>query len=62
VGTEVKECVWAAGISERTVRDVSDEIRCAAVRWRLFAHVIFFGECIACVSRLNFLYALCLGI
>jgi hypothetical protein len=49
-------------ISERSVGAVLHETRCAAVRWRLFAHVIFFGECIACVSRLNFLYALCLGI
>ena len=28
----------------------------------MFAHVIFFGECIERVSRLCFLDALCLGI
>jgi hypothetical protein len=49
-------------ISERGVGVELDEIWRATVRWRLFAHVIFFGECIERDSRLNFLYALCLGI
>src|SRR5580692_1672953 len=57
--TQVKESVSG----REPPREAASNVKASEQReWRTFAHAAFFRECIGRVSRLNFLYALCLGI